>query len=247
MSVLPLQSLLQLVNGFLFCRNIGEFVISFFHSHSMVAIISILTSLCTLTAISVDRLLALLLGLRYRQVVTVKRVYVVGTVLWVLPRVGRAILTMLNPDVAKIVTATGIAVCVMSSTYCYTRIFFKLRYQLTQVHSSPLEQENETTSLNVLRYRQTVSTSLWLQIAVMFGYFPYMVLAPFAYHQIEEKKHSSTLYIQFYSTVTLMFSNSALNPILYCWKIKEDRRVVMEILRCREMWKSSPVIQFSVQ
>ena len=201
----------------------------------MVAIISISMSLCTLTAISVDRLLALLLGLRYRQAVTVKRVYVVGTVLWVLPRVGRAILTMLNPDAVEIVTASGIAVCVMSSTYCYTRIFFKLRYQLTQVHSSPPEQENETISLNVLRYRQTVSTSLWLQIVVMFGSFPYMVLAPFAYHQIEEKKHSSTLYIQFYSTVTLMFSNSALNPILYCWKIKEDRRVVMEILRCREM------------
>ena len=32
-----------------------------------------LVSLLTLTAISVDRLLALLLGLRYRQVVTLKR------------------------------------------------------------------------------------------------------------------------------------------------------------------------------
>ena len=40
---------------------------------SAASTISALVSLLTLTAISVDRLLALLLGLRYRQVVTLKR------------------------------------------------------------------------------------------------------------------------------------------------------------------------------
>ena len=40
-------------------------------------------SLLTLTAISVDRLLALLLGLRYKQVVTLKRTYVIVITFWV--------------------------------------------------------------------------------------------------------------------------------------------------------------------
>ena len=44
-------------------------------------------SVATLTAISVDRLLALLLGLRYRQVVTLKRAYLIAITLWVLPAV----------------------------------------------------------------------------------------------------------------------------------------------------------------
>jgi len=39
-------------------------------------------SVGTLTAISVDRLLALLLGLRYRQVVTLTRTYVIVFTLW---------------------------------------------------------------------------------------------------------------------------------------------------------------------
>ena len=43
----------------------------------------ILVSLMTMTAISVDRLLALLLGLRYKQIVTLKRTYIVVTTLWV--------------------------------------------------------------------------------------------------------------------------------------------------------------------
>ena len=41
-------------------------------------------TLLTMTAISVDRLLALLLGLRYRQVVTLKRIYVVVAAFWVI-------------------------------------------------------------------------------------------------------------------------------------------------------------------
>jgi len=42
-------------------------------------------SVATLTVISANRLLALLLGLRYRQVVTLKRTYVIVITLWVLP------------------------------------------------------------------------------------------------------------------------------------------------------------------
>ena len=44
-----------------------------------------LASLLTLTAISVDRLLALLLGLRYRQVITLKRTSLIIITFWVLP------------------------------------------------------------------------------------------------------------------------------------------------------------------
>ena len=44
--------------------------------------------LAAITAISVDRLLALLLGLRYRQVVTIKRVYAVLIAVGVYPGFG---------------------------------------------------------------------------------------------------------------------------------------------------------------
>ena len=41
-------------------------------------------SLLTLTAISVDRLLALLLGIRYRQIVTLKRTCIITATFWIL-------------------------------------------------------------------------------------------------------------------------------------------------------------------
>ena len=45
-------------------------------------------SLLTMTAISVDRLLALLLGLRYKDIVTLKRIYIIVATVWVLCFVG---------------------------------------------------------------------------------------------------------------------------------------------------------------
>ena len=206
----------------------------FFHAHIMMGGICISVSLCTLATISVDRLLALLLGLRYRQVVTVRRVYVVVIVIWILVGVGKAILTMVSPDAGLVVSQSGIPLCLMTSTFCYTRIFFKLRNRQTQVHNNHPEQENQIISLNISRYRRTVSTSLWLQMSVVFCYLPYLLLASLAYRQFV-KTQSPSFYSHFYSTVTLMCSNSILNPILYCWKIKEVRRVVKEILRCRQM------------
>ena len=47
-----------------------------------------LVSLLILSAISTDRLLALLLGLRYRQVVTLRRSYITMIALWVFAFVG---------------------------------------------------------------------------------------------------------------------------------------------------------------
>ena len=47
------------------------------------AYVLFLVSLMTMTAISLDRLLALLLGLRYKQIVTLKRTYIIVTTFWV--------------------------------------------------------------------------------------------------------------------------------------------------------------------
>ena len=53
-------------------------------------------SLSTMTAISVDRLLALLLGLRYRQKVTLKRTYVIVATLWILSSVTASFFILNN-------------------------------------------------------------------------------------------------------------------------------------------------------
>ena len=102
---------------------------SFFVAHNMGSFTLISVSLWILTAISVDRLLALILGLRYRQVVTLRRVYAFTTVVWVPKGVGYPILAMLDIDAAQIVAVSSITVCLATSIFCYTSIYLKLRNQ----------------------------------------------------------------------------------------------------------------------
>ena len=152
----------------------------FYRAYIIGAYTSISVSLWTLAAISVDRFLVLFLGLRYRQVVTLRRVYIVVIALWVLIGMGSAILAMLIPIMTGIVSVTGSIMCLMAAFLCYTRIFIRLRHQQTQVHNDLPEQENQTIPMNSSRYRKTVSTALWLQLALVFCYFPYILIVAFA-------------------------------------------------------------------
>ena len=54
-----------------------------FDAAKITAYVLLLVTLMTMTAISVDRLLALMLGLRYKQIVTLKRTYIILTTFWV--------------------------------------------------------------------------------------------------------------------------------------------------------------------
>ena len=174
------------------------------------ASISITVSLLTITAISVDRLLALLLKLRYRQVVTSRKVYTVAIAFWICNGVGAASLWYFSPDGWEVFALTIIVVCLTTSMYCYTRIFFRLRSQ-HKVHNNLGEKENQTTRVATTRYRKTVSSAVWLQLALWFCYLPYMLLAPFANRQFLNNR-SSALTTALSSTITLLYFNSTLNP-----------------------------------
>ena len=185
-------------------------------------------SLTTITAISVDRLLALLLGVGYRQVVTLKRMYLAAVVFWIYPIVGVGI-GFYSRGAWIIYASVSILVCMITTICCYTRIFLRLRHHQTQVLSNTQEQANRTISLNIARYRKSVSSSMWVQLTLLFCYLPYMIVAPFAYPAIRSRL-PSPFYVVLHALVTLLLANSSLNPIVYCWKIKEVRRAVKDTL-----------------
>ena len=192
--------------------------------------ILIAVSLWTITTISVDRLLALLLKFRYRQVVTLRKVYTVAIASWVCNGIAFASVWYFSLNATKFLFVSAIAVLLFTSAYCYTRIFFRLRHQHNQVLNLR-EVENQQPRADVRGYRKTVSSALWLQLAMLFCYLPNLLMTPFVFRKTENNI-SSMLVTPFITTITLMFFNSTLNPILYCWRIKEVRRVVKDILRC---------------
>ena len=190
------------------------------------SIILCAVSLLTLTAISVDRLLALLLGLRYRQVVTLRRAY--GTIIafWAVSTGCSTIKLFLNSNIRKWCDASFISLCLVTSTYSYTRIFTNLRHRQNQLQDQ-VQQPNQTNHLNIGRYRKAVSTALWLQFTLVACYLPHVISVTWSIYS----KVSSSVFLSWNYTFTLVFLNSTLDPILYCWKIDEVRQAVKDTIR----------------
>ena len=91
-------------------------------------------SVATLTELSVDRLLAFLLGLRYRQVVTLKRTYVTVITTWVISVIFSA--SYLWSRLRTLwYSSIGIPLCLIISIFSHTKILLALRHHNTQVHS----------------------------------------------------------------------------------------------------------------
>ena len=182
-------------------------------------------SLVTLIAISVDRLFALLLGIRYRQVVTMKRAHCLIPII---------LLTSITGSVFQITHILTFLVYntlvwflwLITSIYCYARIYLILRNHI-QAQVIPQGEPNGISTLNLSRYRKTVSTALWIFAALMFCYLPLggvLILST-------SVKLRSSLVVFNCLTMTLLYLNSSLNPMLYCWKIREVRNASKEILR----------------
>jgi len=110
-------------------------------------------SLLTLTAISVDRLLTLLLGLRYRQVVTLKRAYVAVIISWVVSIVGSA-LYFWSYHITQWLSYIAVPLCLVTSIYSHTKIFISLRHHQTQVQDNVQGQQSQAIPLNTARYRK---------------------------------------------------------------------------------------------
>ena len=182
-------------------------------------------SLYTLTAISVDRLLALLLGLRYKQVVTLKRTYVIVISFWIVSAVFST-MVFWDSRINFWYAAIGITVCLVISIFSYTKIFLTLRHGQHQVQDQA-QQPNQANQLNMARYRKAVSAALWLQLALVACYLPRAIRMAF----LTTNRLSTSGYLASLYTVTLLYLNSSLNPILYCWKIDGVRQAVKDTIR----------------
>ena len=127
----------------------------------------ILVSLMTMTAICMDRLLALLLGLRYKQIVTLKRTYIIVTTFWVFNLVA-SLSGFFYHRIIFMYSSLVISFCLVISFASYTKIFCTLRYHQAQVRDQ--QQPSQTNALNMARSRKAMDNALWVQLALVVCY-----------------------------------------------------------------------------
>ena len=184
-------------------------------------------SLLTLTAISVDRLLALLLGLRYRQVVTLKRTCTAAIGFWIVSIVASST-SFWNPLITSWYQYIGTALCLVTTIFAYTKIFFSLRHNQIHVQNYVAQgQQSQAIPLNIARYKKAVCSAMWVQGTLVACYVPFGIVVALT----PQRGMTLSVYLFRQLSATLVYLNSSLNPLLYCLKIREVRRAVKETLR----------------
>ena len=218
--------------------DIGNFIVELFYVCQFIITVLVVVSILTSAAISVDRLLALLLGLRYRHVVTLCRVRVVIACVWFIAVSNASLFCVARIlfhdklELASLWTVRAFAIfSIIVSTFSYAKIFFTLRHQYAQVrdHVQPEQSSRVGSVLNIARYKKTVYTVAWIQFAMLACYGPYIVMAFLWRFRI--KGYSTELRIANDVFLCLIFLNSSLNPVLYCWRIKDVRQEVKNTIR----------------
>ena len=178
-------------------------------------------SLLTLTTISVDRLLALLLGIRHRAILTLKRTRILTATFWIIS-VASGSFYVTHTQISVLYAIILILSCSVISIASYTKIFRSLSHYQAEV-------QDQTTALNMERYRKAVSSALWVQLTLVVCYAPKLIILVVKIYR--KKTYSSHVLVINGITSILTYFNSTLNPFLYCWKIKEVRQAVKQTVR----------------
>ena len=177
--------------------------------------------------LTVDRFLAIHLHLRYQQLVTYKRVVAVVISVWLLS----ALISFLSSSMAQvalsIVLGTILVVCVVITGILYCKIYAAVRHHTNQIHALQVQQEAQNEDMaNAARQRKTALATFYVYVVFLACYLPISCVR-FA----EINGETALLSHLEYFTLTLVYLNSSLNPLIYCWKMRYIRQTVMEILR----------------
>ena len=190
-------------------------------------------SFLTMTAISVDRLFALLLRVRYHTVVTLKRAIVVLVSIWIGGGVWASSWAF-NQRIYSFVTIFVIPICFGVTVFSYFKIYLCLRRQAYQMmlRSKPTSSVtcSSETSVSRTRYRKSVVSMFYLFCAFLLSYLPYLS------HKVLVGilRWRTSTSVLFSLALTLVYLNSSINPVIYCYRISEVKQIVLEILR--RMW-----------
>ena len=126
------------------------------------------------------------------------------------------VINWFSARIIRSITRPVTILCIVIATFSYTHIYLTLRSHQAQGqgHVHQRQPNGGGMPLNINQYRKTV---MCMQITLVVCYLPYGIGAIFSINGSRAQFPNLGGEL----TLSLLMLNSTLNPLLYCWKIKE--------------------------
>ena len=193
-----------------------------------------IASFLGVVAVGVDRFLAVHLHLRYQELVTHRRVVVVVIGKWLCSAFFSLITLWGLAGAQEIIESVIAAFGFIVTFVVYIRIYLTVRRHKNQIHSMQVQEVAHSDEIKhfIVLIKSTVSI-FYVYLLLLICYLPFFICKA-----VIRIYGSSIALKQFllYS-MTLIFLNSSLNPVIYCWKMRHVRHAIVNILR--KMFRTS--------
>ena len=178
-------------------------------------------SICTMTAISVDRFWALHYHMRYPTLMTEKCAAYSSATIW-FGMITLSCLSLWNKKYSIPIAALGTAICIIISSISYIRIYQIVRHHQLQIHA----QQQAVSNSDLARTKKSALNTFIYYICMIICYSPFFIymllLAIFP-----------TINVRVWNPIlTTTFMNSSVNPGLFCWRVRKLRSAVIKTWRC---------------
>ena len=176
-------------------------------------------SLLMLALLSIERYIAMKYSLRYSSLVTTPRLTIVVFCSWIIS----VIPVIFHPipatrSFAKWFIYVTVVPAILIIVYCHTTVYFVSRRHMKRIKTEQLPSEGKTKFLEERKAFKTTSIIIAL---VFLSYVPALT-----YSILKDILRDIVL--------SCAFLNSLLNPFVYCWRKKDLREVIMELLNIRQ-------------
>ena len=176
-------------------------------------------SFMTLSAISLERFIALHVHLRYKELVTSRRIVKVVLAIWIVDITLTSLEWLPQQKYFRYVQVALWLACLLLTCLAHMRIFQIVRRHRLQIiaaqhQPAPLQRQ----------FKLAISVAYMVGIYCAFN-IPVMVVQVCVYSKGRLSSYNITSW-----TETVAFLNSSINPIVCCWRNKDIRDAVLRIV-----------------
>ena len=202
---------------------------AFRRTFTVIILVFTFASFLSVVAISVDRILAIHLHLRYQELVTYKRVVAVVISIWILSVLFPSLsfyLKTIKPFF--LVTNVIFGFCFIITGIVYSRMYFTARHHVNQIQVLQMQVAQNSQIESAARKRKSAISMFYVYLVFLVCYLPVCCVRV---TRLVKSSSSTALRGAFLYSLTLTFLNSSLNPVIYGWKMRHVRHAMIEVLR----------------